>query len=67
MHTESSLHRGSDAKSKNVLKVGIEPRPMALRTRRATKTTNWRRTTHCETDSQYLFSSVLRPFCRTTR
>ena len=54
-------------KSKNVLIVGVEPQSYASEDLRATKTTNWRRTTHRETDSQYLFFSVLRPFCRTTR
>ena len=42
-------------KKAKMLKEGFEPRPTALRTLRATKTTRWRRTTHCETDSHYIF------------
>ena len=73
MHTEyisnlveSSLHRGQRCKKAKVLKVGFEPQPDGSEDLRATKTTSWRRTTHSETDSHYIFCSVLRPETVTT-
>ena len=54
-------------KKAKVLKVGFEPQPDGSEDLRATKTTSWRRTTHSETDSHYIFCSVLRPEAVTTR